>query len=633
MVQLIMHKVSLLSLILLIGLAGLGLYAEDQSNKNTYPVSHFHLVYGKAYPDLSSLEEITKLKIELGFQDGVYISPSEGGADSTIVLGDSPSLSHFTPEALRLILARVLEFWNQKDYYGVYAMFDPAQIDPRTGADKRPINDASLKLVVWFSEVSELRTIAKGSAIDPDKAINNSRYKRLAQASPLSPSAGAAQKNLIRSSVLENYLNRLNRHPGRQVDASISASGELGGVVLDLLVNEQKPYVIYGQVSNTGTESTGEWRERIGFIHNQLTGHDDILSLDYVTAEFDSANSVLGSYQIPLIAPNYLKFRVYASYSEYDADEVGVNNIDFEGENTQLGAEFIASPFFIGKHYVDFVGGIRWNEIEVDNITISQVGEAETLIPYLGASVGNRSYLGSSHLGIVFEQNVSSISETERNNLGRLETADDWLVARLDSSFNTYLEPLLWPKFWRDRSTWYSSTLAYEIGLRLKAQYVFDDKRLIPQEQLISGGFFSVRGYPESVANGDNGFVASAEYRYHLPRIFKPNSVVAQEGGTPSKAFGKYNLRPPQVYARPDWDLVFRTFVDVAHLESNNEQTGEDDLDLLSVGLGVELQLLSNLNLRTDWGYVLSELERNGITVDDADKGDSRFHFMGTVSW
>ena len=61
---------------------------------------------------------------------------------------------------------------------------------------------------------------------------------------------------------------------------------------LDYLVTEQKPYSAYLQVSNTGTESTGDWRERIGFIHYQMTGRDDIFSVDFITAEFDKTNTV-----------------------------------------------------------------------------------------------------------------------------------------------------------------------------------------------------------------------------------------------------------------------------------------------------------------------------------------------------
>ena len=120
MINFLMNKKTLFSLIVSLSFFCIGLYGHNEVNedivlkegprsdransllRNSYPVSQFILAYGEAYPDLSSLEEVAELEIELGFQDGVYINPSEGGRPSTIVLGDSPPVSHFSPEALRL---------------------------------------------------------------------------------------------------------------------------------------------------------------------------------------------------------------------------------------------------------------------------------------------------------------------------------------------------------------------------------------------------------------------------------------------------------------------------------------------------------------------------------------------------
>lgn len=72
-------------------------------------------------------------------------------------------------------------------------------------------------------------------------------------------------------------MRRLNRHPGR-VDPVVTPGSGPGLVGIDYIVNEVKPWLILGEVSNTGTEETDEWRYRIGFLHTQLTGADDICS-------------------------------------------------------------------------------------------------------------------------------------------------------------------------------------------------------------------------------------------------------------------------------------------------------------------------------------------------------------------
>ena len=58
---------------------------------------------------------------------------------------------------------------------------------------------------------------------------------------------------------------------GRRSHSSIAVSQSQvpGGVVLDYLVSEAKPWTVYAQASNTGTKETESWRERFGFIHNQ----------------------------------------------------------------------------------------------------------------------------------------------------------------------------------------------------------------------------------------------------------------------------------------------------------------------------------------------------------------------------
>ena len=45
--------------------------------------------------------------------------------------------------------------------------------------------------------------------------------------------------------------------------------------------------------------------------------------------------------------------------------------------------------------------------------------------------------------------------------------------------------------------------------------------RLIPQAQMVLGGFYSVRGYEQSLMAADSVALARAEYRYHLPMALK----------------------------------------------------------------------------------------------------------------
>ena len=90
-----------------------------------------------------------------------------------------------------------------------------------------------------------------------------------------------------------------------------------GEVNLDNLVSEVRPWYAYAQVSNTGTKQTDPWRERFGFVHNQLTGNDDVLSIDYLTAGFEQSHAIVGSYELPVFNIDRLRYNRADQYYGY----------------------------------------------------------------------------------------------------------------------------------------------------------------------------------------------------------------------------------------------------------------------------------------------------------------------------
>ncbi len=74
----------------------------------------------------------------------------------------------------------------------------------------------------------------------------------------------------------------------------------------------------------------------------------------------------------------------------------------------------------------------------------------------------------------------------------------------------------------------------------------------------------------------------------------------------------------------PDWDLVVRLFNDVATTMPSGQKEIESNETLWSIGTGVELQVLRNLILGVDVGYVLHGAE-------ETDAGDTRTHLLATL--
>src|SRR5262249_19730009 len=147
----------------------------------------------------------------------------------------------------------------------------------------------TLTLHVTVGVVTEMRTVGIGDRVPPDQTVNNPLHQRIRDRSPIQPhkKCDEPSTNLIQRDALDDYIFRLSRHPGRRADVAVSASGEEpGAIMLDYLITENRPWTLFAQLSNTGTDSEGRLREHFGFIHNQLTNSDDTLDLEYQTANF-----------------------------------------------------------------------------------------------------------------------------------------------------------------------------------------------------------------------------------------------------------------------------------------------------------------------------------------------------------
>ena len=582
-----------------------------------------------------TLYSIPSSTIDTGLPEGL-----ETTATRTFLLENAPS-GEYTIEAINRLQGQMTQALNDEGYYGVAVIPDPDYIDMQTGEDLREPGDNSLKLQLWIGVVVEQRTIAKGKRIRKENPLNHPSHYNILDDAPFKFTVNylirEAKGFLIDKPALDDYVKRLNRSLNRRVDVAISSSGESGKLILDYIVNEPKSWLGYIQVSNTGTEATGEWRERIGGIHYQLTGNDDILRLDYLTAEFDSANAFVGSYEFPLVRPDYWKVKGYTIYSDFAAENLQVpSSPDALGEITTYGLELAYTPFYYLDHSFSVVFGLMYEDVRVENISGNNEGVAEFLSPYLRFETFKREQIHRSFASLSFETNLKN---NDVNNdffgFGPTGTTDDYQLIKFRLNESFFLEPLLPGYRQIQPGKWLANSLIHEFAFSLRGQYTLDnDDRLIPQKQLPAGGFFSVRGYNETVTRGDSGYTASAEYRMHIARFLKPYSLLEEK--TEHNAKNDFNYRAPTLYGLPDWNFLARVFVDWGSLQINNtNQFTEVEQDLSSVGFGVEFKYRSRLNIRLDYGIILNELEStvDNVALADSEKGDSRFHFLATYSF
>ncbi|CAN5806433.1 hypothetical protein BH11PLA1_BH11PLA1_17800 [soil metagenome] len=594
-------------------------------NPTLYPVTKFDLQYAVAVEKVASPEELANFTTVTLNREGTNFRAAQPGMSTVIIrLSDSfaPGTT-FDATAIREVSRAVANTLRGRGVLAV--LVGPSRDEVADdGADLRA-GRTDFKLDIIIGKVGDIRTIATGDRLGTkDDKINNPAYQRIIDNSPI-------QKNeYLQRDELEDYGFRLNRHAGRRVDVAVApGSDQPGDVTLDFLVNETKPWYLLFQLSNTGTRYTDDWRERFAFVHNQLTGNDDTLRLDYVTAGFAQTHSFLGQYEFPLITDK-LRLNIFGAYNKFNASDVGIATENFRGESWRAGAELAYNVLQYRQFFLDAVGGARYEHVETTNTSAGITGQTNFFLPYAGVRFDRVTEINALQGSVLVEWNVGSIAGTDRAelaNLGRLDATKDWTLLKYDTNYSFFLEPILFPGLYNGDVRTTSPTgwepgmsLAHELYFSFKGQYAFGN-RLIPNAEDVVGGFYSVRGYPESATAGDSSYVGTAEYRLHIPRAFGLSPDTGKD------IFGNdFRYRPQEAYGYADWDLIFRTFIDAGRVTISDKRAFEVNESLVGVGAGLELQYRRNIFVRLDYGVPLRDLKNLNVNG-----GEGRLHFLLSI--
>jgi hypothetical protein len=630
-----------------------------------FPVDRFEIEYSEPHPDLPPLSSLLPLEVTLASGPEGLAAPGAAGeapADTRVVIGTGSAAGRYHASAIAVIASALLERLRAAGLIGVFVAPHQADIDVRSERDLRPPERGALRLQISIGRVRELRSIAVGDRIEDDWKINNPAHRELRRQSPIQPAELVREgtTDLVLVEELEDYLFRLNRHPGRRVEAALGGAEGGDGVALDLRVQEARPWFAYFQSSNTGTERTATWQQRFGFVHRQATGRDDILALQYTNGGGNRVHAVNGSYEsrwfgrrrpgwwrsqpdepfwqrwlrrdaLPWWGVDRLRWRVDGSWSRFDAEQVGGVD-DIRGDEWQLASQLIYETLQLRNFFLDTFAGTRMRKVSVFNESFQGTPEAGGdelfFLPEIGIGLERIEETSTFRARASFEINVATTNDENLQNLGRQNVDGNWKLIRYDVGWSQYLEPLIDREGWEDPSTPRSSTLSHELALGLRGQYAFDH-RLIPQASQVVGGLFSVRGYDPSASVGDSVWVASAEYRFHLPR-----ALPIQREPFRLPGLGDFRAAPQQVYGRPDWDFVIKGFVDAGQTTRNELPNGlrplnERDESLLGAGVGAEFRFRHNWTVRVDWGHALKEAGCVGSpVVCSVEKGDDEVHFL-----
>ena len=592
-------------------------------------MSGFRIEYALDAPGQPDPAELLATEVEMRVAAGGLLPPNPQTQNVHFRLDAVPPGSRFYPAGLRYVNRTLLAEFTKRGIGGVLVTLP--DLEEAKGADHRKPGDTSLLVRIWTGRVEQVSTVADGPRYSDESIAERTNREDQAWIRDGSPVTAGGDHALLRPDDIEDYAAQLSRQPGRRVSPVLRPGAMEGATQLEYHVAEQKPWLAYAEVSNTGTPATSDWRERFGFSDNQLTGRDDVLRFDYQT-DFDSVHAIWGEYGGPVWRVPRLRWRVDGSWSEYDSSEVGISEVNFKGSEWSTGGRLDLNVFQHRDLFVDLFAGARWQQIGANNDSSLKGRESsDFFLPGGGISASRVGEAWSFDAEAGVSHNVASLADTQSGlSLAALGRED---VDRNFTLFTWHTETAFYPLTLLRRASWHEESqlgaydFVQELAFESFGQHSFGD-RLVPQLQQVAGGLYTVRGYEQSVTAGDTVAIVRAEYRLHLARLLEPSldaPVVP--------LLGTFRVRPENAFGLPDWDLIARAFVDAAHVvqyKSHHNtcvpltltqpgqcsQLNEPNEDIHSFGFGGELRILRYFSARLDLAWPQKRLETNNPELE-----------------
>ncbi|WP_395745765.1 ShlB/FhaC/HecB family hemolysin secretion/activation protein [Prosthecobacter sp.] len=380
----------------------------------------------------------------------------------------------------------------------------------------------------------------------------------------------------------------LNENPIRNVNVVYERGKREGTSDLVLQTKENNPVKAYVGYANSGLRATGLNQISGGISLLQLFGTEQSLSYNFTAnQELDRLKAHALIWDIPFPWRHRLQLLgVYvdsATQSGQAAGLVGVN-----GRNRQLTAAYtipLASAWSKVQHKATVALDYKssTSDIIFGGSTFSK-NTAEIFQFRAGYNITVNDPLGFTRFGI-------SAIYSPGNVLGHNN------YAAFDS-----LRAASQVKYWYAKAELdrlIRLPAGFSALLHTAGQY--SDKRLLPTEQMLAGGYQTVRGFNESSARGDRGIIANVELNMPLLHLAKISGKHAD-------------------------NLNTFAFYDFAYLESVGSYASEPNLNLQSTGLGLRYNLGSHLDLRLAYGWTL---RKDGLIAAPS----GRLHFGMNVKY
>ncbi len=396
-----------------------------------------------------------------------------------------------------------------------------------------------------------------------------------------------ADKGPLNIITLQERLKLVKQDPRiENITANLGPGLEPGEAILNVEVDESRPYHLTLTFNNHNSPGIGAYRGEIGIRHINLTGWGDALSANYGLSEGLDDYSV--NYTIPLTRwDTTLAFDFDRSESEVVADPFKQLNI---ASKTNTYSVSLRHPFYktLSKKFsMGLTLEKRKSETFLLDDRFSFAEGTETDIP--GESEISVLRFSQEWVDRTLTQVIAARS-TFGFGLDMMDaTINEGDVA--DGRFITWLGQFQWLR----RISFLNSQLLFRTDLR------FSNDPLLPMEKFSIGGASTVRGYRENQLTTDNGVISSFELRIPLVQLKIPGLSKGQNDGF----------------------LHLGPFFDFAQGWNTDRPDPSPD-SISSVGLGLRWSISSKILAEVYWGYGLRDIDNSG----EHDLQDEGVHFQ-----
>lgn len=384
-------------------------------------------------------------------------------------------------------------------------------------------------------------------------------------------------KNPLNIAELQEALQLLQLNPlVENLNAELSVGRSRDRWTLDVDVNQGNAFDPVLFVNNNRTPSVGSLQRGIELNHNNVLGYADRFS--FVFRDTDGSDDFDTSYSIPV---NSLDGTVGLRYRFVDSDiiEGDFDDLDIESQTDEI--EFtLRQPIILRANAesteelaLGFEFSRQTNEITVGNDPFP------TLSP--GADENGETKISA----LRFSQDWT---KRTRNSVWAARSQFSVGVDIFDATINEGAPDSSFVS-WRGQAQWLRQLdSSSNINLLLRSDVQLSGDDLVPLETFSLGGVQSVRGYRQDVLLGDSGIFASAEVRIPFYR-----------------------------WSDNQNNLSVIPFFDFGTSWSNSDVTEDEEDTLVSLGVGLRLDLIDTLSARIDYGIPLIDVPETGDSLQE----------------